>query len=64
MEITHRADPDDGHMIQIVGPACLTRMLREQGETLDRPRDFGERDEWLVLGEAEEKWGSPPPDED
>lgn len=45
-EITHI--DDGGRMRQIVTPQRLTQLLREQGESLDRPADFGQDDEWQV----------------
>lgn len=47
-EITHRNE--DGRMVQIVTPERLTEILREQGESLSRPSDFGPKDEWEVGG--------------
>jgi len=47
-EITHRPDPDDGHMVQIVSPARLREILDENGEDHSRPKDFGPDDEWDV----------------
>ena len=47
-QITHRRDPDTGHMIQIVSPAELRRVLRADGDSLAPPRDFGPDDEWDV----------------
>lgn len=47
-QITHVVDPDDGHLTQIVTAAELRRILRADGETLDRPDDFGPLDEWNV----------------
>lgn len=47
-EITHRTDPDTRHLIQIVSPERLREILRSQGDTLSRPKDFGPDDEWDV----------------
>ena len=47
-QITHRADPDTGHLGQIVPPAELRRILRRDGDTLERPDHFGTEDEWDV----------------
>jgi len=47
-EITHRHDPDDGHIVQIVSPARLREILDKDGEDYSRPRDFGPDDEWNV----------------
>ena len=47
-QITHRADPDTGHLVQIVPPAELRRILRRDGDTLERPDHFGAEDEWDV----------------
>jgi hypothetical protein len=46
-EITHQMD-EDGHMRQIVTARQLTEILREDGDSLDRPKDFGPDDEWDV----------------
>lgn len=35
-------------MVQIVSPSTLRRILRRDGETLAKPRDFGPDDEWDV----------------
>lgn len=50
-EITHRKDPDDGHMIQLVSPQRLREILDEDGETYERPDGFGSNDEWIVSDE-------------
>jgi len=47
-EITHQPDPDDGHLIQIVTPERLREVLDADGETYDRPADFGPEDQWEV----------------
>lgn len=47
-QITHRKDPETGRMIQVVTPATLRRILRRDGDSLARPRDFGPDDEWHV----------------
>lgn len=46
-EITHRRD-DDGNYVQIVSAARLREILEDDGESLDRPKHFGPRDEWEV----------------
>ena len=46
MQVTHRVV--DGRYVQIVPPAELTRILREQGEDLSPPPGFGPEDEWDV----------------
>ena len=48
-EITHRQE--DGRMVQVVTPERLTEILREQGESLAKPKDFGPNDEWCVCDE-------------
>lgn len=47
-EVTHRPDPDDGHMRQIVSPQRLREILDADGETYERPKGFGPADEWDV----------------
>lgn len=47
-EITHRRDPDTGRMVQVVTPERLSQILRRDGDTLDRPSDFDDDDEWEV----------------
>lgn len=47
-EITHQPDPDTGRLVQIVSPERLTEILLDDGETLERPSDFGPDDEWYV----------------
>lgn len=47
-EITHRTDPETGRAIQIVSPERLREILDEDGDTYDRPKDFGQDDEWEV----------------
>jgi len=46
-ETTHIQD-DDGHLIQLVSPAELRRILDEDGDDYERPSDFGPNDEWIV----------------
>jgi hypothetical protein len=46
-QVTHVRD-DDGRYRQIVSPAELRRILRRDGESLARPSDFGDTDEWDV----------------
>lgn len=45
-EITHVAR--DGRLVQIVSAARLREILRSDGDTLDRPRDWEDEDEWDV----------------
>jgi hypothetical protein len=47
-QVTHRRDPDTGAMLQIVSPAELRRVLRRNGDSLERPEDFRANDEWDV----------------
>ena len=47
-EITHRRDPDDGHMIQLVSAERLRDILDADGETYETPDGFGPDDEWVV----------------
>lgn len=47
-QVTHRRDPDTGAMVQIVSPAELRRVLRRDGDSLERPKDFRADDEWDV----------------
>lgn len=47
-EITHKIDPETGHLVQFVSPARLRDILDEDGEDYDRPTDFGPADEWIV----------------
>lgn len=50
-QITHVPDVDDNgqpYMRQVVSAEVLRRVLRQAGETLARPSDFGPRDEWIV----------------
>lgn len=46
-EITHQRD-QDGRMRQIVSAERLTEILIRDGDTLDKPDDFGPGDEWFV----------------
>ena len=45
-QTTHRVDPNDGHLAQIVTPAELRDVLDADGDNYDRPADFGPADEW------------------
>lgn len=45
-EITHQVV--DGRMVQVVPPARLREILDSDGESYDRPDDFGPDDEWQV----------------
>ena len=54
-EITHQTcrgcaacGDEGGHVVQIVSPERLREILDAAGESYDRPRDFGPRDEWEV----------------
>ena len=47
-QVTYRRDPETGAMVQTVSPAELRRVLRRDGDSLDRPKDFGVDDEWDV----------------
>ena len=47
-QITHRREPETGRMIQIVTPAELRKILRRNGDSFERPRDFRADDEWRV----------------
>lgn len=49
-EITHQ--PEDGRLRQIITAERLTEILLADGDTLDRPSDFGPRDEWHVAAET------------
>lgn len=52
-QITHQRDTETGHMVQIVTPAELRRILDEDGEDYSRPTDFGPDDEWDVDADAD-----------
>jgi hypothetical protein len=52
-QVTHRIDPETNHMIQIVSPEELRRILRADGDTLEKPSDFGADDEWDTAEDAE-----------
>jgi hypothetical protein len=54
-EITHDTDPYDGHVRQLVTPERLREILDADGDTYDRPRDFGPDDEWVVAGVDEDE---------
>jgi len=45
-EITHRII--DGRYVQLVTPTRLRQILDRDGDTYDRPADFGPDDEWAV----------------
>lgn len=48
-QVTHVHDVDDQgrkYMRQCVSAAELRRILRRNGESLSRPKDFGPLDEW------------------
>ena len=47
-EVTHRPDPDDGHMVQLVSPRRLRQILDEDGDSYDPPMGFGANDECNV----------------
>jgi len=47
-QITHQRDSETGHYRQIVDAATLRRILRRDGESLERPRHFSDQDEWNV----------------
>ena len=47
-QITHQRDQETGRMVQIVSPAVLRAILREDGDDLSRPKDWGADDEWNV----------------
>ena len=47
-EITHRVDRETKRVVQLVSAKRLRAILRKDGETLERPRDFGPDDEWDV----------------
>ena len=46
MQITHKAI--DGKLVQIVSATSLRKILRQNGDTKERPKDFGPDDEWRV----------------
>lgn len=46
-EVTHQQN-DDGHMVQIVTAQRLREILDQDGDTHDKPKDFGPQDEWKV----------------
>lgn len=48
-QVTHvNATTPEGkpYLRQIVSPSELLRILQRDGETLERPKDFGPDDEW------------------
>lgn len=57
-EVTHRVDRETGHVVQLVSPERLREILDEDGDTYDRPSDFGPDDEWEVAEEWCERYGS------
>lgn len=56
-EITHRADPETGRMVQLVSAKRLRQILRQHGETYERPRDFRAGDEWDVNPSRRARYG-------
>lgn len=46
MQITHKTV--DGKLVQIVSAAEMRKILRQNGERIQRPKDFGPDDEWRV----------------
>lgn len=55
-QTTHVNEVDDQgrrYLRQVVSAAELRRILRRQGESTARPKDFGPLDEWLADSEAE-----------
>lgn len=47
-EITHRPDPDTGHLRQLVSPRRLREILDADDESYERPDGWGPNDEWDV----------------
>jgi len=47
-QITHQPDPDTGALRQIVSAATLREILDADGDSYERPADFGPEDEWDV----------------
>lgn len=45
-QITHKNQ--DGKMVQIVSPETLRQILKKNGDSLQKPKDFGPDDEWIV----------------
>ncbi len=45
-QITHRTNPETGNLHQIVTPQELSKMLLAAGESLDKPADWDDDDEW------------------
>jgi hypothetical protein len=45
-EITHKTI--DGKLVQLVSAERLREILDEDGDTHERPKDFGPDDEWFV----------------
>lgn len=50
-QITHVRDPETGALRQVVTAEELRRILRRAGDSLSRPTDFTEDDEWCVRPE-------------
>ena len=46
MQITHELV--DGKLVQIVSAKTLRKILRQNGDTQQKPKDFGVEDEWRV----------------
>lgn len=47
-EKTHEVDRETKRVVQLVSAERLREILDEDGETYERPRDFGADDEWDV----------------
>lgn len=45
-QITHQTDDESGHLIQLVTPATLRRILDAEGSNYAKPDSFGPDDEW------------------
>lgn len=48
-QVTHRIqinESGESYFKQVVSPEVLTRILQENGDTLDKPVYFGPLDEW------------------
>lgn len=52
-QITHRTDPETGALRQVVTPAELRAILDADGDSYERPAEFGDADEWDV-GEGDD----------
>ena len=48
MQTTHITDPETGHWEQVVSPERLREILKADGDSEERPRDFTPYDEWLL----------------